>query len=131
LTVAGGDRNAGALRSWSVPSGEPRRLLSSTPFQISSGECLFELDAVAEEDLHLPVEVEMPAVLGDGDWPTNAVVTVPPSIKRAGAFAWRPHTWIRAMGVPAKLESVARSAAARLDSIVLCVAPFCTTAAFQ
>ncbi len=57
----------GALRSWSVPSGEPRRLLSSTPFQISSGECRFELDAVAEEDLHLPVEVEMPAVLGDGD----------------------------------------------------------------
>ncbi len=57
----------GALRSWSVPSGEPRRLLSSTPFQISYGECRFESDAVAEEDLHLPVQVEMPAVLGDGD----------------------------------------------------------------
>jgi hypothetical protein len=29
----------GALRSPPVASGEPRRLLSSTPFQSSSGEC--------------------------------------------------------------------------------------------
>jgi hypothetical protein len=31
----------GALRSPPVASGEPRRLLSSTPFQSSSGECRF------------------------------------------------------------------------------------------
>jgi hypothetical protein len=29
----------GALRSPPVASGEPRRLLASTPFQSSSGEC--------------------------------------------------------------------------------------------
>ena len=37
----------GALRSPPVASGEPRRLLSSTPFQSSSGECRFTPASVA------------------------------------------------------------------------------------
>ena len=35
----GATETPGALRSPPVASGEPRRLLSSTPFQSSSGEC--------------------------------------------------------------------------------------------